>query len=73
MTDDLLSCLEEGSAKKVETIAQFWLTNQSDRLQRMLKWQFLHSTPYQGPILKDIYHELFNLATYQPIAFAREQ
>ena len=25
ITDDLLSCMDEGSAKKVDTIAQFWL------------------------------------------------
>ena len=42
ITDDLLSCMDEGSAKKVDTIAQFWLANQGDRLQRMQKWQFLH-------------------------------
>ena len=41
ITDDLLSCMDEGSAKKVDTIAQFWLANQGDRLQRMQKWQFL--------------------------------
>ena len=30
ITDDLLSCMDEGSAKKVDTIAQFWLANQGD-------------------------------------------
>lgn len=59
ITEDLLSCMDEGSAKKVDTIAQFWLANQGDRLQRMQKWQFLHLAPYPGPISKDVYHELF--------------
>ena len=43
----------------MDTIAQFGLANQGDRLQRMQKWQFLHPTPYPGPISKDVYHELF--------------
>ena len=51
--------MDEGSAKKVDTIAQFWLANQGDRLQRMQKWQFLHPTPYPEPISKDVYHDLF--------------
>ena len=38
ISEDLLSCMDEGSAKKVDTIAQFWLANQGDRLQRMQKW-----------------------------------
>lgn len=59
ITDDLLSCMDEGSAKKVDTVAQFWLANQGDRLQRMQKWQFLHPTPYPEPISKDVYHDLF--------------
>lgn len=59
ITDDLLSCMDEGSAKKVDTIAQFWLANQGDRLQRMQKWQVLHLTPYPEPISKDVYHDLF--------------
>ena len=59
ITEDLLSCMDEGSAKKVDTIAQFWLANQGDRLQRMQKWQFLHPTPYPEPISKDVYHDLF--------------
>lgn len=59
ISEDLLSCMDEGSAKKVETIAQFWLANQGDRLQRMQKWQFFHPTPYKGTISKDVYHELF--------------
>ena len=45
--------------KKVDTVAQFWLANQGDRLQRMQKWQFLHPTPYPEPISKDVYHDLF--------------
>lgn len=49
ITDDLLSCMDEGSAKKVDTIAQFWLVNQGDRLQRMQKWQFLHPASYSEP------------------------
>ena len=40
-------------------IAQFWLANQGDSLQRMQKWQFHHPTPYPGPISKNVYHELF--------------
>lgn len=59
ITDDLLSCMDEGLAKKVDRIAQFWLANQGDRLQRMQKWQFLHPTPYPGPISKDVYYGLF--------------
>lgn len=59
ISEDLLSCMDEGSAKKVDTIAQFWLANQGDRLQGMQKWQLLHPTPYLGPISKDVYHELF--------------
>ncbi len=59
ITEDLLGCMDKGSAQKVDTIAQFWLANQGDRLQRMQKWQFLHPTPYAGPISKDVYHDLF--------------
>ena len=59
ITDDLLSCMDESSTKKVDTIAQFWLANQGDRLQRMQKWQVLHLTPYPEPISKDVYHDLF--------------
>ena len=59
ISEDLLSCMDEGSAKKVDTIAQFWLANQGDRLQRMQKWQFLHPTPYSEPISKEVYRDLF--------------
>ena len=51
--------MNEGSARKVDTIAQFWLANQGNRLQRMQKWQFLHPTPYPELISKEVYHDLF--------------
>ena len=35
ISGNLLSCIDEGSAKKLDLIAQFWLANQGDRLQRM--------------------------------------
>lgn len=59
ITEDLLSCTDIGTAQKIETIAQFWLTNQGERLKRMEKWQKLHPTPYAEKISKDVYHDLF--------------
>ena len=59
ISEDLQNCTDSGTAKKIETIAQFWLANQGDRLRRMEKWLFLHPTPYPGPITKDVYHALF--------------
>ncbi len=59
ITDDLLACTDIGTAQKIETIAQFWLANQGERLRRIEKWQNLHSTPYAEPISKDVYHDLF--------------
>lgn len=59
ITEDLQTCTDIGTAQKIETIAQFWLANQGDRLIRMEKWQNLHPTPYAEKISKDVYHDLF--------------
>ena len=59
ISEDLLSCMDEDDARKIDTIAQFWLANQGDRLQRIQKWQLLHPTPFDGLMTKDTYHDLF--------------
>lgn len=59
ITDDLELCCDIGTAQKLETIAQFWLSNQGDRLRRIEKWQILHETPYCGELTKSILHNLF--------------
>lgn len=59
ITRDLSVCADEGTAQKIETIAQFWLANQGDRLTRMEKWQWQHECPYPGVMGKKTHHELF--------------
>lgn len=58
--NNLKSITDEGTAKKIITIARFWLANPKMQLSRIKKWQFLHPNPYNEPISRDVYLRLFS-------------
>lgn len=56
---DLRAAFDEGDAKKLISIARYWLATDGDPLPRMADWQRMNPLPYPGAITQDVYGELF--------------
>lgn len=48
-----------GTAKKILTVARYWLATGGQTLPRLAAWQAMHPTPYPGTISDDVASDLF--------------
>lgn len=61
---DLQESFPEETAKKIDTIARYWVANHAGRLSRMEHWQMLHKVPCETILDKANYHNLFEEIGY---------
>ncbi|MBF5060160.1 transposase [Candidatus Neptunochlamydia vexilliferae] len=57
--DDVHNSFNEGDARKILSIARYWIGSCGHTLPRLESWQVMHPLPYIEPITEDIYGELF--------------
>jgi transposase len=57
--DDVHSSFNEGDARKILSIARYWIGSCGQTLPRLESWQVMHPLPYREPITEDVYGELF--------------
>ncbi len=51
---DLLASTDEGTAKKVMSIARFWMANPDKTVRRIEEWQIAHRIPYDEGMSEDM-------------------
>lgn len=59
---DLRAAFDEGDAKKLISIARYWLATDGDPLPRMADWQRMNPLPYPGAITQDVYGEFSGMS-----------
>ena len=57
--DDVHGSFNEGDARKILSIARYWIGSCGHTLPRLESWQVMHPLPYGEPITEDVYGELF--------------
>lgn len=57
--NDVHSSFNEGDARKILSIARYWIGSCGYTLPRLESWQIMHPLPYSEPITEDVYGELF--------------
>lgn len=61
---DLLGSTDEGTAKKVMSIARFWMANPDKTVRRIEEWQIDHRIPYDDGISEDMCYLLMKEIGY---------
>lgn len=56
---DVRASFSEGDAKKLLSIARYWIGSGGNTLPRIESWQVMHPLPYDEPITEDVYSQLF--------------
>lgn len=59
ITAALRKCFDDPDARKIETIAQYWIATGGQTLPRMEAWQINHITPYADGMSEDACGQLF--------------
>lgn len=57
--DDVRASFSEGDAKKVLSIARYWIGSGGNTLPRLESWQVMHPLPYHEAITENVYGNLF--------------
>jgi len=57
--DDMRASFSEGDAKKMLSIARYWIGSGGNTLPRLESWQVMHPLPYSEAITEDVYGKLF--------------
>lgn len=57
--NDVRTSFSEGDAKKLLSIARFWVGSGGNTLPRLESWQVMHPLPYPETISEDVYGKLF--------------
>ena len=57
--DDVHRSFNEGDARKILSVARYWIGSCGQTLPRLESWQVMHPLPYSEPITEDVYGELF--------------
>ena len=57
--DDVHRSFNEGDARKILSIARYWIGSCGHTLPRLESWQIMHPLPYSEPITEEVYGELF--------------
>lgn len=52
--DDLLHSADEGTARKILSIARFWMANPDKTIRRIEEWQIDHRIPYNDGLSEDM-------------------
>lgn len=55
----IYSITDEGTAKKIISLARYLLCTNGQSLPGILTWQYAHALPYSEGITEDVYHRLF--------------
>ena len=57
--DDVCASFSEGDAKKMLSVARYWIGSGGNTLPRLESWQVMHPLPYKETITEDVYGKLF--------------
>ncbi|MCK5808524.1 transposase [bacterium] len=57
--NDVSASFTEGDAKKILSVARYWIGTDGNTLPRIESWQVMHPLPYTEPISEDVYSNLF--------------
>jgi len=56
---DVMASFDEGEARKLLSIARYWVATDGASLPRLESWQNMHDLPYPHGISEDVYSDLF--------------
>ncbi len=55
---DILRSADEGTARKLMSIARFWMANPDKTIRRIEEWQISHRIPYEHGLSEDMCYQL---------------